>query len=240
MENATRLDNRMQTKDLESKFKHKLINFSAFAAQHGLLIDADSDLTWPKFRSLSGSIQQDCYNKFTSYQELCVAAVKSGIAFNDDRSLAWWAVQKFGFRPCSDFFGKLSNEHVLEIYNRDFVQIYRNWAFFQISSYSMGDLFVFSWPELYAREPAVTQNLVDYAAMALSGEHKQTIACSSPRHVVIESLSSSQNILDMEMRYVSPLFDSQGGHAAFFAVSTVTKIGKKEISYHHPPARHST
>lgn len=225
--------NDSQTEDLESKFKLGLTKFAAFAANYGLTIEPYSEITWTKFRSISGPMQQDAYDKFNAYSELCVAAADCGITINDDRSLAWWAIQKFGLRPCSDFFDKLTKDNVLELYNRDFVQIYRNWAFFQISSYSMGDLFVYPWPELYVREPEVTQNLIDYASMALSGSHKHTVACTSPRHIVVESLSAGKNILDMELNYVSPLFDQRGAIAAFFAVSSVTKVGKKEAD----PAR---
>ncbi len=236
MENRSSLHDFPHSEDLEIKFKAKLKDFSAFAANHGLEIEPDSEITWPQFRSLSGPMQQDCFNKFSSYNDLCVAAAASGIAFNDDRSLVWWAVQKFGLRPCSDFFDKLTHDHVLEIYNCDFVQIYRNWAFFQISSYSMGDLFVFPWPELYVRESEVTQHLITYASQVLSGTVHHTMATPSPRHIVTEALSSGKNILDMELKYASPLYDAQGAVAAFFAVSAVTKIGKQELGETRTPA----
>jgi hypothetical protein len=213
--------------DLESKFKRKLEAFSNFAVQFGLKIEPFSDITWPKFRSLSGPLQQQAFESFVAYSDLCVAAAESGVAINDDRSLAWWAVQKFGLRPCSDFFDKLTGDDVLELYDCNLVQLYRNWAFFQISSYSMGDLFVFPWPHLYKRDEAVMENLLFYAKAVLSGEHRSTIECVSPRHIVVESLSAEQNVLDMMVKYASPLFDSGGNIAAFFVISSVRKVGNR-------------
>ncbi|CAN5510059.1 hypothetical protein BH10BDE1_BH10BDE1_13510 [soil metagenome] len=216
------------SKDLESKFKLKLESFSDFAVQYGLKIAPYSEITWPKFRSLNGLLQLQAYESFKAYYDLCLEASASGIPLNDDRTVAWWAVQKFGLRPCSDFFDKLQPGDVLELYDTGFVQLYRNWAFFQISSYSMADLFVYPWPDLYVRDEEVMKSLMAYSSMVLSGEHRATITCSAPRHIVIESLSADKNVLDMQVKYTSPLFDSEGNIAAFFVTSSVYKIGTKE------------
>ncbi len=226
------VDQAWKPEELETKFRLSLESFSLFAARFTLEIEPHCEQTWIKFRSLDSVAQQAAYDSFMAYFNLCVAAAESGVAMNDDRSLAWWAVQKFGLRPCSDFFDKLEHDQVLELYNRSFVQIFRNWAFFKISSYSMGDLFVHPWPELYVRDEAVTNNLIAYATHVLSGSQKSTLICESPRHIVTESLSKDRNVLEMEMKFASPLFDQDGQVAAFFAISSVRKIGRNS-SVHH-------
>ncbi|MES3037189.1 MAG: hypothetical protein V4736_04705 [Bdellovibrionota bacterium] len=215
------------TDNLEMKFRGLLKEFCSFATQFGYNIEPYREGTWVKFRTLPTAVQKDCFNRFSTYYNLCMMAAKSDISFNDDRSLAWWAMKEYGFRPSSDFFDKLEKEDLLEIYNAQGIQIYRNWAFFQVSGYSMGDLFVFPWNELYIRDQEINDSLFAHASRGLAADCRSTFMCSVPRHLCVEALSPSQNICDVQMKFIAPLFDKSDSPVAFVITSFTEKVGQK-------------
>lgn len=221
------LSNDSDTENIEVKFRGMLKEFCEFATKFGYHIEPYRAATWVKFRTLPITSQKDTFEKFCTYYNLCMMAGQSGISFSDDASLAWWALKEFGFRPCSDFFNKLEKDDAIEIYNQEGTQIYRNWSFFRFSGYSMGDLFIYHWNELYSRDQEVVDSLFSHAAKVLSPESRSTFECSTKRHVMVETISPTQNICDVHFKYISPLFDKSDNTVAFVITSSTKKIGQK-------------
>ena len=225
------LNNDTSNENLEIQFRDKLKSFCEFATRFGYNIEPYRAGTWVKFRTLPITIQKKCFKQFSTYYNLCMMAAQSGISFNDDASLTWWAIREYGLRPCSDFFDKLAKDDLLEIYNLHGLQIYRNWNFFQVSGYSMGDLFIYPWNELYIRDQEIIESLFSHAAKALAPDCRSTFTCETKRHLIVEALSPTQNICDVSMKFMSPLFDKTDQNTAFIITSNTKKIGQKvEVS----------
>ncbi len=213
--------------DIELQFKLALIKFSEFVKKFNLELHPYSDHTWIKFRCLSSTAQKSSFEKFLIYSSLCLSADESGADLTDDRALTWWALRQFKLRPCSDFFDKVTEEDVVELYNAEGIQIYRNWAFFEISGYSIGDLFVYSWDELYSRDSSVANLMNARVGLILTGSVRETLPWQVPGHKIVESISDQRNISEMNLKYISPVFDSSGAVAGAFSVCAVKRIGKQ-------------
>ncbi len=217
--------------NLESIFKTGLIAFCGMAHSLGITITPYCRETWEKFRSLPEALKRDAYQKFSTYYRVCVSATKAGIRLEDDRQLSWWVLKELKMRPCSDFFDKLEPDDILEIYNAEGIQIHRNWAFFYISGYTLGDLFVYPWVELYQRDPGPVEHLMTQAAKCLSGEVRTTIPYGIGKHRIEELLSPTKNLMDITFKYLSPLFDESGEPVAFFITSTVERISSQPLVF---------
>jgi PAS domain-containing protein len=210
--------------DLERIFKSGLISFCEMAHSLGIQITPYREDTWEKFRTLPTTLKKDAFRKFSSYSHVCISASKAGFRLDDDRQLTWWVLKELKLRPCSDFFDKLEVDDVLEIYNADGIQIHRNWAFFYISGYTLGDLFIYPWVELYQRDAGPIEHLMNQAAKCLSGEVRSTFPYGIGQHRIQELLSPTKNVMDISFKYLSPLFNEAGKPVAFFITSRVEKI----------------
>lgn len=62
-----------------------------------------------------------------------------------------------------DFWKVLTEDHLIELYNQDMIQIYRSVNFLDLSSYSILDLMTNEWYVLWDRPKVVTDRLLKIA-----------------------------------------------------------------------------
>lgn len=143
-----------------------------------------------------------------NFRELCQESVQpEGIAKND-RQLLWNTLRKLKAVPPSDIIDKIEDQDVIEVYNTQFIQIFRNLNYFDISSYTLVEVFTHQWDELYEREnPNIGQQMMNVALSVISGKARATFPCGVDSHVLKERFSEEQLRLNMIPGYVSPLFD---------------------------------
>lgn len=80
------------------------------------------------------------------------------------------AISEFGLRAIDNsVFEKIDDGDIVEIYSETGVQLYRNVVFVKICSYSLLDLAVNSWDELFEKPAAVVGEIHDRIKKVLSG-----------------------------------------------------------------------
>jgi PAS domain-containing protein len=215
----------ISTEEMERELKQALIRFCKLAKKFGRELQPYREETWVKFRSLAPAIQSAVFEKFMTYHLLCEKAAGEGIDIADDRSLIWWAIRDFGLRPPSNLFDTIVQGDILEIYNSEGIQIFRNWAFFEFSGYSIGDIFVYTWDELYLRDKQIIADVTTKVEQLLTGQIKQAILSGVPSHRIIERFSPRRKVMELTMKYFSPLY-KMDEVAAFTVTSNVVKLGE--------------
>jgi PAS domain-containing protein len=221
-------DSSTMLNDIEARFRKALKSFSLTIKDYGFNIQPYSELTWKRFGVLSSSQQLTAFEKFETYQRICASA-KADFEREDDRSITWAVLSAFGFKVCSDFFDKLEKDDILEVYNPEGIQIHRNWNFFEISGYTLGDVFVYPWNELYIRTPDDAEQVRKYCASVLSGEVRSTVAYVGPEHPLQEAFSDAKYKMTIHFKYFSPVF-TDGAVSGFICTSRVEHVSEKLTS----------
>lgn len=216
----------------ENEFRENLEKFVVFARKWGFELTAHSELTWKKFRSLSSVLQKEINESFRSYFNICLTASNEGIGLDDDRALVWYAIKYLCLRPSSDLFDKLSKGDIIEVYNTENIQIFRNIRFFEITSYTLGDIFTHPWTELYEREKESESNILHEVIKVFKGETNYTKSIIHiKRHEILEAFSQGGNVILAQFKYVSPIYKKNSNEVVAILGSSEAKVVNKSPRY---------
>lgn len=110
---------------------------------------------------------------------------------------------------------------IIEIYNPEGVQIYRNFEFFKHVSYSFTELFANEWHVLYERPAFVIEKLIETHQKVKLGEISTTTEYGIADHIVKERYLQNRKVFKVKMKFVSPLRDKSTG-LAHHTISTMS------------------
>lgn len=160
---------------------------------------------------------------FSAYREVCEKDyIKEG--WITSVQSAWRLIRKIGLIPPSNLMSMLNETEVIEIYDLDLNQIYRNLNFFSVSSYTFEDLMHRPFAELFGRPDHITNALLGEAASAFSGKRREAFMSSLPVHFGEELRSQKRYVAKIEQRVISPLFNQTGHTLAVLASATIKII----------------
>ncbi|MDB2425922.1 hypothetical protein N9W41_00085 [bacterium] len=98
-------------------------------------------------------------------------------------------------------------DNVLEIYRlSDFKQVYRNFAFFKLSTFSLLDLVQRPLNELFSRNEEVEKSVIDLFMSSSSLTRAQKITNVS-KHLIKEKFRNHRQVFMYEPNYITPLSD---------------------------------
>ena len=144
-----------------------------------------------------------------------------------------WALSQFGLKATNnDVFDIVATDDVIELYNLQGIQLYRNMRFFKVCSYNLLDLSVNSWETLYDKPTHVleaTQKIIQ--RMFSSGD--RPISYDIPTYLQKEKYQfvKSLRTLQVTPKYIVPLFDySSGEPAGAFSTYSAEVIAEGEQS----------
>lgn len=188
-------------------FRNLCLEVSEIVSSFGISVKPYSDSRLPYFSTLSDDKKKYAIASLSQYLKIC-SAFKAYDKQADPKTLIWFAIRQFGFRPTSDLFSYIDSEHVIEIHDLGGVQIFRNFEFYRYCSYSMEELYTLPWTDLFSHEPYSHQKLIEKAIYLLSGDVKNVIKFDLPTHRIQEKMSTSKLCLDADVLYGAPLFAS--------------------------------
>ncbi len=135
------------------------------------------------------------------------------------------AAKAFGLRFLDDeIFNLIDGEDVIEIYDQRQIQIYRNVKFCKICSYSLLDLAVHSWAELYEK-PA-------FVAAAAGAKVQEVMTADKTLSYDIEPFIQREVLIYAKTRrtflvkpkYLSPLVSEMNGRIAGFVTTFSAEV----------------
>lgn len=133
-----------------------------------------------------------------------VCAVEDVNPWNDQEFFTI-SMRRMGLTYAGDFLDHVRDEDLVEGYDLHRFQIFRNLRFMERSSYSLVEVLSFEWPVLYERSSAITNQLMSYCDEIL-WQANRTIRFDIPLHYIRELRSVERQVLEVEFKYLSPLF----------------------------------
>lgn len=120
--------------------------------------------------------------------------------------------------PC--FSNYFHDGDIIEIFSSTGVQIYRSWSYFNFSSYSLGELLLYSWDELYERPKRTVDQLMSLMGVLFSPE-ATTIKYSDygiEPYVLRERHGEHSRAVSLDMKYATPIINDQNMPVAFASI----------------------
>lgn len=126
-----------------------------------------------------------------------------------------WALNQFGLKPMNnDVFNVITLDDVIELYNIQGIQLYRNMRFFKVCSYNLLELSVHPWEVLYDKPTHViesTQKVIERLF-----ETGNVVPYSIPTYLQKEKYEFAKSLKTLQVtpRYIVPLYDAVSGQPA--------------------------
>lgn len=112
--------------------------------------------------------------------------------------------------PPDDFLSTLREGDIIEFYNASGFQLYHNLEWLRLTSYSLLDVVVYTFPELFERPTSVIGDIWKEALRPFSEFPPRASRMMVPIHTLRERLSAESRCFVVEFRYIAPLLDQNG------------------------------
>lgn len=163
----------------------------------------------PHFSALSLERKTTALASLQNYYELCAEHVKENQSLRDSKKFTWRALGKMALAPVSDLLDSITEGDVVEIYNLDHVQVFRNLEFFDFCSYTIEELYCLEWWRLFHREEKLVKEILRLLDSFHTRKNPQGLWNALPAHVVSESLSTSKYKVEVLLTYLGPLYSNR-------------------------------
>jgi hypothetical protein len=131
----------------------------------------------------------------------------------DDKLFAETFLEQIGIRYPSKFMRLMETTDILEMYDLNNIQIFRNMNFMKICGYSLCDIAVHEWPVLFERSQVITKEIEEQIGRAVT--LKTIVKLDVPQHYMKERFSTTRQLVRVNLRYASPIFDYSDQLAGF-------------------------
>lgn len=218
-----------QTEKYEKTLRQKMETLCSLAGKEGFNILPYHEENWLKFRSLPALKQKQIFENYSVFHNICEKTVSGGSRLRNNQQIVWVAIKELGLRPCDNFFDKLDDSDVVEFYGNDCTQIFRNFNFFKVCSYTLAEIYSYDYMELWHRDKTHIEHINQRAVELFTSSNPKTTPWNMSDHLLIEKFSSQKFSIQLRLKYVSPLFD-KNKNIAVLASLAGAKLVNQEIS----------
>lgn len=211
-------DQELDSLSIQNEFKTQVARLSAVMAQDGIYVRPFLP-GLPYFSRLSFEAQHLALKAVEFYIDLCSEHISAGEKLTDSLSFTWRALRKLGLRPHSDLFNHIQEDDMIEIYNRDSRQLYRNFRYYDFCSYSFEELYSLEWWNLFDRDQKITDALLQEGIKVFSGEVAGYCLSATPKHIVRELISVDRLANAYQAKIIAPLYEGNNIEALLVTLS---------------------
>lgn len=197
--------------------------FSELLQRHGYNVKSFTPASVLHFDALEQKQRASILDQFQKYSGLCFEAEQQGVTFRDNRQMTTHILKKIGMVAPKDFYDRLELEDIVEIYDLNGVQIFRNFTFYEYCTYTLVELISYPWYELLERHSSVTESIGGHI-MAVLGDCHDTIPSTVPFHSVRELFSEERRLFGSRFKFFAPLFAGPGQKKGFICSGALSEI----------------
>lgn len=181
------------------------------------------------FSKMSVQAQKSCLTSATHYLNSLASIKESGWSLTDEKRSLWVALKFFGLRPTSDLLDLIEKSDAVEVYDLNGLQIWRNYRFMEVCSYTVEEIFCYPWDQRYYRDPEASAGVLKALQEFLTMPNIQTV---NPRfeNTLTELFSSKRYVINVRHDYLSPLHTEGGQLSGFVVISKVEVVGSLATS----------
>lgn len=194
-----------KTPGCDELFKRQCVEFSELLAEAGVQVRPFRSLDLPFFSKLDDDRKKRAVSELGFALEVYRETRAEGFEVKDSPKLIWRMLRKLGWTPQSDFFDKVDDDDVIQIYTRDQAAVFYNLNFFKWITYTIEDLYTRPWFELSRRDESAMMKLYEVAVEILSGVRMGTSLLDVPAHRCEEMDSEGMSKFWIQVKYASPV-----------------------------------
>lgn len=208
-----------------TEFKIAADKICAIAAKKDLKITGYHSPDLPLYSALSDAKQEEALLLVKAYLKSMESAEAVGECLNAvDRSL-WHALSTMGLVPPSDLLSRLKPSAVIELYDLQGLQIWRNFNFMRVCSYTLEEIYSIEWFNRYKRDQIHTEECIKNVTTLLSGESPEVFKPEMSLQIMEETCSQDRLKIRATYDLLSRLKNRDGELAAWLVATSADVIG---------------
>lgn len=182
------------------------------------------------FESLALAERERIAKNFSSYAQLIVSAETEGVNLRSDNHLLKFSAKKLGIYFSDEVYNLTFESDIIEIYDLNFVQIYRNLALFDICGYSITDLLTHQFYELYERSEKVNEQLIEAATKVMTRNFDLSPLSMAhvQKHLMRERFSELKVTSEVQFKYLFPVYQWPQKLSGLMTIQTARPIPEVE------------
>lgn len=141
------------------RFVHLSQRMIELVAREGLSLRAFDSLTLPHFTAANFDERKRVIELLELTNRLIEKVHSEGLKASDSTSLVWAFFSSSKYIPTSETFDKIEDGDMVDIYNLQGQLIFANLRFYEVSSYTLEQLYFCHWHILYCRDTEIHQTL---------------------------------------------------------------------------------
>ncbi|RYZ92078.1 MAG: hypothetical protein EOP06_05350 [Proteobacteria bacterium] len=211
---------------LFSEYQKLVYSIRSHLTKYGLKKRAFSKNNISRFSELPFQSRYEIVLRLRAYQALCQDGEDCGFgALEDPKALLRFVAFRLRVNTPEDFLAALAPGDIVEIFDFDGEQVYRNINFFEISDYTLDEIFGSSWDLLYERSKSVTKKIFERVEVA--AKTRGCIPFDIPEHYMRERCTEERKIVKVRLKYLASL-TRDGEAVAWIASSEAVDLPASE------------
>ena len=160
---------------------------------------------WEDFAGRTPEQQHAVLTNLAAYLKIIKAVADQEHDALRDKRLTWHAIKELNLLPPQNLFEKIDDDDFVEIYNPQGIQVYRNFEFYKIVSYTLAEICVYRWDQLYHRDQSITDLIIKEGFQRGFSGVRETYKLNIPRHHVKEVFGERNCRYTASFGHLSPL-----------------------------------
>lgn len=129
-----------------------------------------------------------------------------------------YTFRQLRLKAADEFLSTLENDDIVEGYDLNHCQIFRNLRFMEVCSYTLHDVLTIDWPTLFERSQMITANLIEHINTVVTTGRTVSLQ-DVPFHYMKERMSAERQLFRVRFRFMSPVFSGAGQPAGYLVSS---------------------
>ncbi len=197
--------------------------FVTLLRKHGYEAKSYRDSSVIHFNSLEQTQRETIFRQFQKYSDLCAEVDSQDFSFRASKELTARILKKIGVVAPVNFFDTLDQGDIVEIYDANGVQVFRNFDFYEHCTYTLLDLVSYPWYELLERHESIT-GIIGGHIQTIMGNCNETVPSTVPVHSMREIFSEEKRMFYSKFKYFAPLFSGPGKKTGFICSGALSHI----------------
>jgi hypothetical protein len=196
-----------------------------------LPIRATPERAWGRFFALPAEVRSQIMESWQGQSTFIEGALEQGLDIYDEVEMLKYAAGKLCLLGDSSLFTQVEKDDVVEIFNSDFVQIYRSYNCFALCNYSLLELATYPFFELYDRPATILDKLVAACEPLFQGKRGFSDLSEMPEYSLRELMTEEGTVFSMRERFCVKVVSALSGQNYAVSVKKVTELGAFPIRY---------
>ena len=203
---------------------------TAVATKYSLSIKPFHSPDLPLYSALPEQKRAEALQQIKIFLNIMEGAEASHRRLDDDERFTWFALSSLDLIPPPDLFAKIKPGTVIEIYDLNSFQIWRNFGFFKYCSYTLEEIYCVEWFHRYKRSEESLQMCLKYLEGILSGQLPDIAPMEIPLYSMEETSSEGRLCIRMDHGIICRLKNRQGEAVAYLVTADGEILSKGQVS----------